>query len=447
MTRSGIRLPPEVWQQIFERSFIPANLIDCFAPQAENSHLSLVAERKRTLMSVCKDWYRANKRYLYEHIDIKRPTQLLALSRSLKNWSENTSLVKHLHIRCYATEEWKGSFSTKLQDVVDHLPNLTGFFFGHDVFAGTYTLPRFRNAIRELHTAWLLPTIPTVSASSSPNAFPGLRILSLFVDSETQWRGHSPLFANSLDFPELEQLEICAATRDPSGAMLTITSWTLPSLKRLILRLSWLPMDKFNEVSMPLLTTHGCFLEELQLHCRFIEGTEGMVEPSEPINLASLCPNLRHLVLNWNQWQKLSHPGVQWIDFWLSWSESNVKTRNRWQELPHKLIEPKSFPSLQGTRVLDMQLSGLTNIAFDIPPWSVQNRGDTFEIEFMGYTIRHEEGILKGTDLWEYASEDDSDFEYESPPESDEEGGDSSDSDNESTFFSTWSDSDSDIPF
>ncbi|KAH6913871.1 hypothetical protein BKA70DRAFT_646895 [Coprinopsis sp. MPI-PUGE-AT-0042] len=118
LSRPGSRFPPEIWQQIFERSIMPANLIDCFASHGKHSCLSLDAEHKRTLMAVCKEWNRANKWYLYEHIDLYQPNQLLALNRSLKSSTENAGLVKRLHIRCYVSKEWNKRFSTKLQDVV-----------------------------------------------------------------------------------------------------------------------------------------------------------------------------------------------------------------------------------------------------------------------------------------------------------------------------------------
>ena len=108
------RIPPEVWQQIFERSFIPPNLMDCCVHGGEDGLLSIVQEHKKNLMLVCKDWYRANKQYLYEHIDLKQPGHLLALSRSLKSWPEDGTLIKHLHTQCHVAVEWEERFMKKL---------------------------------------------------------------------------------------------------------------------------------------------------------------------------------------------------------------------------------------------------------------------------------------------------------------------------------------------
>ncbi|KAH6913870.1 hypothetical protein BKA70DRAFT_646894 [Coprinopsis sp. MPI-PUGE-AT-0042] len=416
--RPGPELPPEVWQQIFERTFLPANLIDCGAPGTEDlSFFSLVIEQKVALMSVCRDWYDANKRYLYEHVDLTRPTQLSALSQSLELWPHNGALVNHFHIRCYIVEDSKSFFLADLQNVVNRMPNLHGFTLNHEVLSTgsgiSCCLPRFPNTtIRELQVEWPLPLNPH-SAPVLPS-FSRLRSLLLKVNPVS---GPLPtiLFPENLELSELERLELRSIS---VTAITTVTSWILPSLRQLSLTLGYscsLPTHDPLTGSTLLLSKHGRHLERLQVVYLAVEHRRPRKAP-EDVDLARLCPNLRHLVLYWRPWHTLSHPTVQWVDIWSPWFTCNANTRTRWKALRHELIEEKSFPSLRRVRILDAQFASLGNIPFDIPPWSVQDANDSYEINFLGFTLRHEEGVLMGNRLrWdEWISEDDSDYEYES---------------------------------
>ncbi|KAH6913872.1 hypothetical protein BKA70DRAFT_1217569 [Coprinopsis sp. MPI-PUGE-AT-0042] len=265
--------------------------------------------------------------------------------------------------------------------------------------------------------------------------FWGLQSLSLSVEP-TRWFLPAQISRN-LELPMLEHFELSSSLLVESDHIKIIACWNLPGLKRLTITFFGMPWVLFTEPLNLLLSKHGRTVEELQVayNC-----TRTNNEPPEPLDLTPLCPNLRHLVLHWEQWQRMSHHNVHWVDIWLPWLPTNLDTIARWQTLQHELVQSKMFPSLLGTRMLDIQLTSSKNVPFDLPPYSVQDQSDAFEINFMGYTIHQDEGMIRGSWLWDDAS-DDSDYESdsESPSESSSEE-DSSDSDNESTFFEAGSD-------
>jgi hypothetical protein len=446
--RPRVQCPPEIWQQVFERSIMPACLIDCLAPRGKDTCQALVVEQKKALMSVCKEWHRATKRYLYEHVDLNRPGQLLALNRCLKSSSENAALVKRLHIRCHVSKGWNKTFTKKLQDVVDRLPHLIGFYLSNEALDGAYILPRFQNVMQELQTPWpmhklFLLGMDAGSVNHNTPNFGGLRSLSLTVE-HSRWFLPTQISRN-LDFPKLEHFELASSIPVETAYVEIFACWAMPALKRLTLWLPGMPWPIFAGALTLLLPKYGAALEELQIiYHRALLAED---EPAEPLDLTPWCPNLRHLVLRWDEWYRLSHHTVHWVDIWLDWSETNLETLIEWQSLQLDLAESKFFPSLRGTRLVDMQLTSLRNIPFDLPLYSVQGPHDAYEISFMGHTIYHDEGMLRGDWLWDDAS-DNSEYESDESSEgssSEEEG--SSDSDNESAFFEAGSDLESDSGF
>ncbi|KAH6916369.1 hypothetical protein BKA70DRAFT_1502355 [Coprinopsis sp. MPI-PUGE-AT-0042] len=294
-------------------------------------------------MMVCKAWYLAGKRYLYQDIDIKRPTQLFQLLDSLKGAPGNGELVKGLHVTCFIGSEWAAKFSKTLQSVVHRLPWLLTFTFHSSMeIPLTFKLPSLlaqgHGLTLSLDTSRAAigvetPLFQSVKAALS-SALVGLQLapFPLFLDGNQ---------LKHLRFPFLESIEVSLEFYSKP----ILETWHMPRLHRATLVLNrerWGPEH---------------FIWFLEKH-----GQQG-----------------------WEDNIIVSHPTLLWIDVWLS----NIA--RPLEEIKDSMLRhtQKTCPALQGMRLLDYALVHLSNLPFLLPPYSVRNSRDAYEVQFLGFHLRH----------------------------------------------------------
>ena len=117
------------------------------------------------------------------------------------------------------------------------------------------------------------------------------------------------MFPGHLNFLELEALELSSTPRYNDTitvtALANVASWTLHSLKRFTMHWRCFSCSYLLQVPevIQVLSKHGALLEELQMLDLFGATVEMMSRPAAvtfpaPVDLAHLCPNLCHLVVD-----------------------------------------------------------------------------------------------------------------------------------------------------
>jgi hypothetical protein len=330
-------------------------------------------------MMVCKTWYLVGKPYLYQDIDIRRPTQLFELLVSLKKSPENTELVKGLHVSCFIGPEWAAKFSKTLQSIIDRLPDLLRFTLKTPT--GTPENFQFPSLMTQKHglTISLDMGLSVIRDSSillqGVKAVMSAKLVALRLNSFPLFMGASNTLKH-LQLSSLETIEIGLQFHSQS----TLETWRMPCLRQATLFL-----DSGGDEFRWFLERHGQQIERLQLWGPGRQGT---------VALGQLCPNLQHLVLSKRRfyeqpmWKEVivSHPNLTWIDVWLSNLELNPSEKMRDTMLGRA---QKTCPALQGMRLLDFALVHLPNLPFLLSPFTARNPQVPYEIQFFGFHLRH----------------------------------------------------------
>ncbi|KAH6889013.1 hypothetical protein BKA70DRAFT_1329957 [Coprinopsis sp. MPI-PUGE-AT-0042] len=360
--------PIEILEQIFERTLIPHYLLDHTTAFGRDSFLWLVTGQQK---------YFAGKRFLYQDVDIKRPTQLFELLLSLKSAPENGELVGGLHISCFIASAWGAKFSKALQSTVDRMPNLRTFTFKSSTkIPESFHIPIFHPSMVNLAVLLELSSFRPCTTPLLPQVTPG-SLSSLVMLRLTP----CPLADKHTDFLDLHLLsleEICIDLSKDSRDLLK--TWHMPSLRRATLVLS----RGFQEVTsfMWFLKKHGSLIQELQIY---------RVLPRN-IHLDDVCPNLQHLAFyadaDYGQMEWIhtiiSHRKLKWVDMWTKFEKSAEYVNGFMLSKARR-----TCPSLRGIRLLDIALIHLLHLPFRLPPSSVLSLSDAYDIKLFGFYLRH----------------------------------------------------------
>ena len=326
--------PPEILQAIFERAIPPNFLADLGTSFSPNSLWCRILQQKLSILNVCWAWYRIGVSFLYEDVAIRRIYQLEILLRTLESSDSSylKDLIKTLDMHCFIPRSFNGVFKMQLNQLFNICPRLTSFSHTSPCYppslAALPSLPQTLTHL-ELGEGIELPILQEVLKSLSTN----LVSLSIYIADLHD--------SNSYSFPRLENLSFTTNRTQP------LSSWELPSLRSLTLRvLSWPHFFSWNDLR-PFLAKNGAQLKFFHIHPETECGcmSEFTLEIIEDILKA--CVSLERFVLHPRPVPPITHQSIKWfrVDGYL-WDLRLPHTRSR-----HRIITA-AFPSLKTLRKL-----------------------------------------------------------------------------------------------
>ncbi|KAI6046749.1 hypothetical protein EDC04DRAFT_2887605 [Pisolithus marmoratus] len=378
MTQLRMRVPPEVWDRIFEIAthvpytltpeiFERSTLIGTDYNKQYHPVLKAALVTKRTLVLVCKQWWHLAIRYLYRAIFIDEIRHILSLRSTLQNYASGKGAVPGAGPLGWWAERLDvvilgaGIDEERLADIIMCLPNLE--IVSLDIepsFEQELALHFIRSALR--HTASSLRVLnwSTGPQDSNPETLLAERQLLAELPRMCILRSRYMPWTDGL----IPKNILSSVTTFAVERMLITEGGTLSgygvekkrvSLREVIINICWYDFESW-EIFMGL---YGVFLHSVHLtHCdnyqnRFFRYL-AMIKQS--------CPNIRHLTLSLTDFciltdDVLSLPPIEYLG--LSMWE-NYHTRTQSETLFSVLVTLRdTLPTL---RVV--QLTNPLNVAY-----------------------------------------------------------------------------------
>jgi len=321
--------PPEILQVIFERVIPPNFLADLSTSFSPNSLWCRVLQQKLSLLNVCWAWYRIGISFLYEDVAIRRIYQLGNLLRTLESSDSSylKDMIKTLDVHCFIPRSFYGVFKMQLNQLFKICPRLTSFSHTSPChppsLAALPSLPQTLTHL-ELGEGIDLPILQEVLKSLSTN----LVSLSIYITDLHD--------SNSYSFPRLESLSI--------NRNQLFSSWELPSLRSLTLRMNFWPQSFSWDDLRPFLEKNGAQLKFFHIHPETECGcmSEFTIEIE---NILKSCPSLERFVLHPRPVPPITHQSIKWfrVGSYL-WDLRLPHTRSQ-----HRIVTA-AFPSLKTLR-------------------------------------------------------------------------------------------------
>ncbi|KDQ55589.1 hypothetical protein JAAARDRAFT_323740 [Jaapia argillacea MUCL 33604] len=109
------RLPVELLRDVFELALPPECITDPCWNVAPASSWSTASRDKQSFVLVCKNWMGVGTEILYEHVAIRRPTQLPLFVCTLESSASDLGcLIKTFTLCCFISHRWKTVFFDNL---------------------------------------------------------------------------------------------------------------------------------------------------------------------------------------------------------------------------------------------------------------------------------------------------------------------------------------------
>ncbi|EKM57721.1 uncharacterized protein PHACADRAFT_206600 [Phanerochaete carnosa HHB-10118-sp] len=295
---------------IFENLLPPQGLLQNSIANGPESRWCRMIRSMKSIMLVCKSWHTAAYPLLYRDIVLRRVGQVAAFARTLRSSPGTFAYyVRSVTITCGIPDSWKRVTGQSLAYIAQQCPNLTSLSF-RAVFVDRD--PEAHTPLQVLHTGLTPLTVPNnithlglfderqfskeykpPFSSLTPLLSWCAHLISLSISASSL-----PLPGDDLvfQFSQLETLSIWSYRESGDNVENLPLSWDMPKLSALRLK----PAVCFNQTSGARLASFCRKYAHTLTHLDF-GGDRDFALSLETLDqqstAASLCPNLRHLVL------------------------------------------------------------------------------------------------------------------------------------------------------
>ncbi|KDQ55592.1 hypothetical protein JAAARDRAFT_70992 [Jaapia argillacea MUCL 33604] len=373
-TRAAFRLPSEVLREIFLLALPPDYVTSPMLDSVSASWWPIASRGKQTLVLICKNWMAVGTELLYEHIAIRRPTQLPLLVRTMQLQNVDFGrLVKTFTLCCFIPSSWRTMFTKNLEILFSRYSQIQRLVITplwetpfSDIVSQILCSSRI-NLASIIHLEANADMVPVILDSVLERCS-SLRSLVLTVPTEE-------MPPHPIHLPQLETLRLSFLYYPKDGQLTSLMRWSMPRLTSLtICDYGGATDDLLKEF----LKAHGRNLKFL--HFSDLAYRRPHID-SGP--LISECPKLEHLVMPIvGVWPK-RHRSLMWFDVWAPCT-SDFSLRN---DGPVQFIEQTaSFPSFKNFRLLDRALICFRDLPRIFSPDGPKD-DDSAEYDLVGLTV------------------------------------------------------------
>lgn len=409
---------------------------------------------KRSIVLVCKKWWRVGTAALYEDIVLFHIGQLAALARTVNENDDLSFLVKHLTFQCFVPSALESFFREERENLLRRCLAITHVTYDNLMVDNTgEALPpvgedyvtQSRGADDPLSAIYRsCSSITTLYCGRVVDFWFLMQHLPNFTQLESlslspPENNPSPTEDQSIphaDMVWLTDLRICTSNiREHAAVCSTLEKYCrFPNLRRFIIDECIDPDFGWVE---PFFRKHGANLQYLHFY----------PESSGCPPYLLLCPRLEHLVLRpWTHrnLKRCNHKTVKYVDLWRGNSLTAISTL---RDLRSQ-ITLEAFPSLQRVRIVDSNLSQTIEwpllfpptdddeLHFDYPGLRISVTAESIVMEEMVYgTDSPYLSAVEGDDssFISTESETSTDTTWDSPDDDDDDGAEPDGEDNDST--------------
>jgi hypothetical protein len=388
-----------------------------------NSPWCQALRTKKTIVSVCKAWWRAGIEFIYEEVVLRRACQVSALRHTLGH-SGLGNLVKRIVFRCYVPSDYTAIFLSDMNRIFDFCPRASSLAYC-DPFPSTFDIIRPSSA---LTCHQIFSTLTRLDCCRSWDfglliAMLGdcghLKSLSFHIPN-TWPKGQT----SNIALIHLQDLRVHIS----NGAVKNFSrvfSWNMPAL---------IGVAIVNAVSSyHLVSAFGDFCRIHGSGLKFLDlGLSNLYHGANLSDIGRWCPTLAHVVLPHNYYSDpdshphiIAHPTVQWVDFW-GVEYGNHTTPDTSSMYPWIRT---SLPALRGMRMFDRAFVDLPDLPTTLLPNTILST-EVIEYKFPGiHILCDSDRVVRMDFIREIEEEQSDDSSYEGSDDDD----DSNDSSTEST--------------
>lgn len=351
----------------------------------------------RNHVLVCRYWYDVGISFLYRHVVILQSKQLFALAHVVTNNRSLGEMILSLHLQCYVSVSQLATVSMAADSILAVTPNLTKATLAPILKRQPFLSLKF------LRLFTLAQNTPSRTTDLHLRIHHGLKYTLGLVQAFTYLTTfhidviigeNDELPTEHLHLAFLEELQITwLPYRHDMGVCSALAeTLSLPSLRRLLLTSQAL---EDGVVFEPLLRKFGHSLHFVSLVRPYMNDLYyERRRPLPLIPLLSMCPNLRHLVMDTCiAIQMPAHAHLIWVDLWAPRRFLDPSEQSTLTIIPRG--EKVKLPSLRGVRLLDMSLFPFSGARTPllIPPDMV---GSTESVvwNYSRLDLRHDPGLL-----------------------------------------------------
>ena len=381
---------------IFLRALPPSFLVGSSLNAGSDSPWCEALRMKKSIVRVCKAWWKVGSELLYEEISMRRIGQIPALLRTLDANNSIGDMIKNLEISCFIPAGYLSLFQVDLARIFALCFRITRLSFTAHTSTSAAENPLSCIAFPpSLHDACAKLTCLECNHPMDPEYL--MSALRVCVNLQSLWiclpcmdglDGCNVIGRRPLCLEHLQTLRLMIQSENASDLSMITLHWRMPTLHNVIIHeLSCLDDTVDWKYKQDFFAAFGACLRYVHIRPHwpphFIDAQ----------NSIKHCPVLEHLAI-WpspNLFQmSLSHQTVKWIDLWTS-TEGEEQTYTALRES----LSQEALPSLIGLRELDGALSSQTDWPSVLPPDSEVDV-DGVEYRFAGVHVKHTaRGIFK----------------------------------------------------
>lgn len=400
-THITTQLPIEILRIIMEFTMPPTvHSIDSTVIARDNrSSRSCSLQTLRNHVLVCRYWYDVGISFLYRHVVILQSKQLFALAYVVTNNRSLGEMTLSLHLECYVSVSQLATVSMAADSILAVTPNLTKVTLAPILKRQPFL------SLKLLRLFTLAQNTPSRTTDLHLRIHHGLKYTLGLMQAFTYLTTfhidviigeNDELPTEHLHLAFLEELQITwhPYRHDMRVCSALAETLSLPSLRRLLLTSQVLEDGMAFE---PLLRKFGHSLHFVSLVRPYMNGLYRPYEFRRPLPLTpllSMCPNLRHLVMDTCIPIRMpAHAHLTWVDLWTLRRFLDPSEQSALTIIPRE--EKVKLPSLRGVRLLDMSLFPFSGARTPllIPPDMV---GSTESVvwNYSRLDLRHDPGLL-----------------------------------------------------
>ena len=383
---------------IFTRTIPPSFLIDSSLKCGSNSPWCECIRMRKSIIGVCKAWWKVGVELLYQEICIRRVGQIPALLRTLDSNNDIGNLIKTIEISCFIPSGYLSVFSADLGHIFNYCPRVAELTFAaraydsplHEAVLCCPALPmiQFEACVSLTRLEFIIPTDcgDIVSVLQVCVNLRSLWICVAFPDGPDKGR----VMRSPISLARLETLRLTINESNEEHLPLLGSYWSMPSLRRVVI-------DELNDLANSASSAYrNDFFKAFGVRLRYLHirpyracgntyllDVQGFLDRCPVLEHLAICPSLRAPT-------PLTHPTVKWIDLWTS-----PKIQDMHYLTLRESLSPQAFPGLLGIRELDHGLSVMTDWPGILPPDAGLNEFGV-EYRFPGVHVQYTaRGIFK----------------------------------------------------
>ncbi|KDQ55606.1 hypothetical protein JAAARDRAFT_208417 [Jaapia argillacea MUCL 33604] len=393
-TRAAYRLPPELLREIFLLALPPDCVTSPILDSVSASWWPIASRGKQTLVLVCKSWVAVGTELLYEHIAIRRPTQLPSLVRTMQLQNGDLGkLVKTFTLCCFIPHNWQTMFTKSLAILFSRYSHIQRL-----IISPLWETPS-PDTLSQILLASTINLASITHLEANADVVPGnfqivlerctnLRSLVLALPTEE-------MTPHQVHLPRLEALRLSFPSYPKDGKWANLMHWSMP-------RLTNLTICNYGGVTDVVLKS---FLKSHGKNLQFLHFPDVICwRPIDSSPLISECPKLEHFVMPIAGVWPTRHRSLMWFDVWVPWT-GNFDLRN--DGSVQSIERTVSFPVFKNFRLLDRSLVSIRDLPRIFPPDGLKDEASV-KYDLVGLTIIQTRHSLRRDELG-YLFEDDSD--------------------------------------